>query len=195
MSRRKRFEIKTNHNSTFALNVTSMTDMFTIMLVFLLQSYSTAELQVTPDKGQELPVSNSEANPVMALQVSLTRTELKIEDRTIASLKSEDFQRGDIDPNDPNFIKPLFDELQRASKSEKEKQDKYEANMAAGTPEMVKDAHGNLVPGGKPNPGILEGRIVVKADQNLPYGVLRKVMYTASMAGFPKLKMATVVGN
>lgn len=195
MSRRSRYQLKTNNNSTFALNVTSMTDMFTIMLVFLLQSYSTAEMQVTPDKGQELPVSNSEANPVQALEISVTRTELKIQDRVIASLKSDDFTRESIDPNDTNFIKPLFEALQKAAKDEKAKEEKYEANMAAGTPEMVKDAHGNLVPGGKPNPGILEGRILVKADQNLSYGVLRKVMYTASMAGFPKLKMATVVGN
>jgi len=195
MSRRKRFELNKNHNSTFALNVTSMTDMFTIMLVFLLQSYSTSELQVIPDKGQELPVSNSEANPVQAMEISLTRNELKVKDRVIASLQSDDFTRADIDPNDTNFIKPLFEALQKAAKEEKERQEKYEANMAAGTPEMIKDAHGQLIPAGKPNPGILEGRILVKADQNLSYGVLRKVMYTASMAGFPKLKMATVVGN
>lgn len=195
MSRRKRYELNANRNSTFGLNITSMTDMFTIMLVFLLQSYSTAELQVTPDLGQELPVSNSDANPVQALQISVTRNELKIEDRVIASLQSEDFTRKDVDPNDTNFIKPLFEALQKAAKDEKAKDEKYQANLAAGTPEMMKDSHGNMVPTGKPNPGILEGRILVKADQNLSYGVLRKVMYTASMAGFPKLKMATVVGN
>ncbi|MEZ0391791.1 MAG: biopolymer transporter ExbD [Pseudobdellovibrionaceae bacterium] len=195
MSRRKRFELKGNHNSTFALNVTSMTDMFTIMLVFLLQTYTTSEVQVIPDKDQALPTSNSEANPVMALQISVTRTQLKIEDRVIASLQSDDFTRGDIDPNDTNFIKPLFAALEKAAKEEKERDAKYQANLAAGTPEMIKDAHGNLIPAGKPNPGILDGKIIVKADQNLSYGVLRKVMYTASMAGFPKMKMATVVGN
>ncbi|MGE0633168.1 MAG: ExbD/TolR family protein, partial [Pseudobdellovibrionaceae bacterium] len=39
------------------------------------------------------------------------------------------------------------------------------------------------------------GQILVQADQELPYETLRKVMYTASMAGFPQLKMATIVGE
>jgi biopolymer transport protein ExbD len=195
MSRRKRFELKGNHNSTFTLNVTSMTDMFTIMLVFLLQSYSTAEIQVIPEKGQELPVSSSEANPVQALEVSVTKNELKIQDRVIASIQSNDFDKNSIDSNDTNFIRPLFEELEKISKAEKERQEKYESDLAAGTLPQVKDAHGHMINGPKPNAGILEGRILVKADQSLSYGVLRKVMYTASMAGFPKLKMATVVGN
>ena len=80
-------------------------------------------------------------------------------------------------------------------KDEKAKDEKYQTNLANGTLEMTKDSHGQLVPTGKPNPGILQGKILVKADQALPYGLLRKVMYTASMAGFPKMKMATVVGH
>ena len=36
MSRRRRAEFDTKKKSTFALNITSMTDMFTILLVFLL---------------------------------------------------------------------------------------------------------------------------------------------------------------
>lgn len=174
-----RYEPKTNHNSTFGLNITSMTDMFTILLVFLLQTYSTADIQVIPDQGQSLPVSNVDANPVMSVQVSVTKNELKIENRTIASLKDLDFTNQDIDSNDPNFIKPLFQELDKLAKEEKKKDEDFQA----GTTKV------------KANPGILDGKILVKADQNLSYGVLRKVMYTASMAGFPKMKMATVVGN
>lgn len=187
--------MKTGHNSTFALNVTSMTDMFTIMLVFLLQTYTTAEVQVQPEKGQSFPISSSETNAVMALQVSLTLDELKVENKVVASLKDSDFTKQDVAAADPNFIEPLFKELEKIAKEEKARDEKYQADIAAGTPQMVKDAHGNLIPAGKPNPGILEGRIIVKSDQKLPYGLLRKVMYTASMAGFPKMKLATVVGN
>lgn len=148
-----------------------------------------------PETGQSLPLSSVESNPIMALQVSLTRNELKVEDKVIARLNSDDFTKGDIDPNDENFVRPLFEALSQAAKVEKAKDEKYQADKAAGTLPVVKDAHGNKIPAPGPNPGILEGRILVKADQNLNYGVLRKVMYTASMAGFPKFKMATVVGN
>ncbi len=195
MSRRRRYAPPTNHNSTFALNINSMTDMFTIMLVFLLQTYSTAEVQVVPDKGQELPISTNEANPVPAIEVSVTRNELKVADRVIASLQNDDFTKSDTDNHDSNFITPLFKELEKVAKDEKAKQEKYDLDAANGTLPVTKDPHGHDIPAPKPNAGILEGRILVKADQNLSYGVLRKIMYTASMAGFPKMKMATVVGN
>ena len=156
-----------------------MTDMFTILLVFLLQTYSTADIQVVPEVGQSLPLSSVDANPVMSVQVSVTKDVLKFEDRVIASMQNLDFSKQDIDSNDPNFIKPLFDELSKLAKAEKAKDDAFQAGT------------GTV----KANPGVLSGKILVKADQTLSYGVLRKVMYTASMAGFPKMKMATVVGN
>lgn len=195
MSRRKRYQANTNTSSTFALNVTSMTDMFTILLVFLLQTYSTSEVQVIPEKGQELPISSSEANPVASIEISVTRNELKVANRVIASLKNDDFTGSDIDSHDTNFITPLFKELEQVAKDEKAKDEKYQQDLANGTLPVSKDSHGHDLPAIKPNAGILDGRVLVKADQNLSYGVLRKVMYTASMAGFPKLKMATVVGN
>ena len=39
------------------------------------------------------------------------------------------------------------------------------------------------------------GKILLQADQNLPYATLRKIMYTASMAGFPNLKLITTVSE
>lgn len=159
-SQRKRYEFDTKKQSTFALNINSMTDMFTILLVFLLQTYSTSDVQVNIDQGQRLPSSTSQSSPVKSIQISLTKNELKISDQTIAKLVHEDFENKDISNSDSNFITPLFAELEKFAKDEK-----------------------------------LKGNILMKADESLPYGVLRKVMYTASMAGFPNLKMATVVGQ
>lgn len=176
--RRKRYEAP-KAKSTFGLNITSMTDMFTILLVFLLQTYSTAEVNISPDLGQSLPLSSSEANPIFAVEVSITKDVLKIDNKVIANLKNMDFERKDIDGNDSNFILPLFKALEETTKLEKEKDEKYLAG------ESTKRA----------NIGILEGRILMKADSELSYQTVRKIMYTASMAGFPKLKLATVVGN
>ena len=39
------------------LNITSMMDMMTIILVFLLKSYSTQDISVAPSEDLELPVS------------------------------------------------------------------------------------------------------------------------------------------
>lgn len=164
MSRRRRYEPNIKKNSTFSLNITSMTDMFTIMLVFLLQSYSTSEVQITPENNLRLPSSASMVNPTEAIKLSISQDALKIDQTKIAEVKNSEFLPQDLEDKDTNFIKPLFDELDKLAKSS----DK---------------SH------------IKEGRILLQADRDLPYATLRKVMYTASMAGFPQLKLVTMVGE
>ncbi len=146
-----------------------MTDMFTIMLVFLLQTYSTSDVQIIPENGIRLPASNATANPVEALKMSLSSKALKIGDTQIAVLENSNFSGKDIDNNDTNFIVPLFNELEK----------------------ITKDSESSS----KPLAHIKEGKILLQADQDLPYAVIRKVMYTASMAGYPQLKLVTVVGD
>ncbi|MEN0057492.1 MAG: biopolymer transporter ExbD [Bdellovibrio sp.] len=165
--RRSRFEPNVKKNSTFTLNITSMTDMFTIMLVFLLQSYTTSDVQIIPEKDLRLPTSASMTNPTEAIKLSLTASALKIDQTKITDLDKAHFLAQDLEDKDTNFIKPLFEELDKLAKSSTDK-DK---------------AH------------IKEGRILLQADKDLPYATLRKVMYTASMAGFPQLKLVTMVGD
>ncbi|MBS1970587.1 MAG: biopolymer transporter ExbD [Bdellovibrionales bacterium] len=165
MARRK-YELPKQKNS-FGLNITSMTDMFTILLVFLLQSYSTSDVELIPEAGLRLPSSNTMTNPVESIKLTVSKELVKLDKTKIADMKDANFESKDIDPNDSNFVKPIFDELDKIAKDEK-----------------LKD-----------NPAVKEGRILLQADAALPYSVLRKVMYTASMAGFPQMKLVTVVGN
>lgn len=167
MSRRRRFELPTKKNSTFTLNITSMTDMFTIMLVFLLQTYSTSDVNITPDSAVRLPTSASMSSPTESIKLSLSKEALKIDQTKLADVKNEDFMATDLEDKDKNFIKPLFQELDRIAKSETEKDKDF----------------------------VKEGKILLQADKDLPYSTLRKVMYTASMAGFPQLKLITLVGE
>lgn len=167
MSRRRRFEPNINKNSTFSLNITSMTDMFTILLVFLLQTYSTSDVQIIPEKNLRLPSSSTMMNPTEAIKLSITSEALKIDQTKIADVKDADFLAQDLEEKDTNFIKPLFQELDKLAKSSNEKDKLF----------------------------IKEGKILLQADKDLPYATLRKVMYTASMAGFPQLKLVTLVGE
>lgn len=167
MSRRRRFSLDVKQNSTFALNITSMTDMFTLLLVFLLQNFSTSSVEINPVIGMKLPVSNSYKNPVDILQVSVSMDEIRVADKVVATIKNRQIASVDIDPQDSNFIQPLFKMLQEHAKDPKAKKADDQDN----------------------------GQILLQADQGLPYQTLRKVMYTASMAGFPHVKLITVVGN
>ncbi|MBC7370068.1 MAG: biopolymer transporter ExbD [Bdellovibrionaceae bacterium] len=163
---RRKYELPKQKGS-FALNITSMTDMFTILLVFLLQTYNTSDVQIIPEKDLRLPASSTTNNPVESIKLVVSKNLVKIGDDKIADMKDMNFEAKDIDPNDKNFILPLFTELEKLSKDDKHKDD----------------------------PGVKEGRILLQADSGLPYSVLRKVMYTASMAGFPQLKLVTLVGD
>jgi biopolymer transport protein ExbD len=163
--RRSRFKVEVKKNQSFGLNITSMTDMFTIMLVFLLQSFATSEVQIDPVQGLRLPTSVSDRNLVDGVIISISPTELKIDQKIVALVNNKDIEKASIDPTDRNFIRPLFTELEKLNKE-------YEAK---------KD--------------IKLGRVLLQADQDLPYSTLRKIMYTASMAGFPNLKLITMVGN
>ena len=160
---RKRFEVPIKKNQSFTLNITSMTDMFTILLVFLLQTFASGEVNIDPVSGVRLPQSTTEKNPVDGVKLSISPTELKFDQKVVALVKNQNIDTASIDPNDSNFIKPLFDELQKFNKDNEK---------------MAKT-----------------GKVLLQADQELPYSTLRKVMYTASMAGFPKLKLVTTVGN
>lgn len=150
--------------TTFFLNINSLVDMFTILLVFLLQTYSTAEVQLEPISGLRLPQSDSMQNPAQALKISLSQEELKVGNRIVAKLTDARFSDTETDNKDPQFLPGLFNELETLSKNSEDKH-------------------------------IKEGQMLLQADARLPYDTLRKVLYTASMAGFPQLKLVTLVGN
>lgn len=163
MSRRRRYE-PVQRKSSFGLNITSMTDMFTILLVFLLQTYSTSQVHIDPEKNLRLPSSNTTANPVESIKVSISNDAIKIGETLITTVKNQDIESKDLDRNDSNFILPLFKALD----------------------DIAKKAE---------TPAAKEGKILLQAEASLPYQTLRRVMYTASMAGFPQLKLVTIAGE
>jgi biopolymer transport protein ExbD len=160
MFRRRKLNVP--KQKSYLLQLTAMVDMFTILLVFLLASYSTSPYHITPHEDLSLPVSSTQQNAEESVKIILTREGLFVEDIEVAKLVELNFERADIDRNDPDFITPLFAQLELLGK----KDDALEA--------------------------FKNGQIILQADSQLSYSLLRKVMYTASMAGYPKLSMATI---
>ena len=52
-----------SRSGAFKIQITSMVDMFVILLVFLLKSYSTSPVQITPNKDLTLPESTVQTDP------------------------------------------------------------------------------------------------------------------------------------
>lgn len=179
--RRKRFH-HVPKNSTFALNITSMTDMFTVLLVFLLQSYTSSQIEVKMPNDIELPISNSERNPTQAVQLIITKNKILIDDREIASIENLNLKNSDLDKDDDNFIVPLFNALEDLNKKR--------LASAQNTPDPKK-----TLTEIEKEKAAEQGKILILADSSFSYQVVKKIMYTSSMAGFPQVRLATLAGN
>lgn len=156
-----------NKKSTFILQLTAMVDMFTIMIVFLLKSYSTSAVHITPQAGLKLPNSSSYSQPVEALKLVVALDGVYVEDAKIFEMKEGVPGKEGLDPNDDDFIKPLYEKLNELAEKSKEI-----AN--------VNEEHE------------FDGKVVMQADSRLNYKTLKKVMYTASMAGYADMRLATI---
>jgi len=70
------------------LNLTAMVDVFVVLLIFLLKSYSAEGNILTTDKGLELPVSTSNLPPQVTLTVTVTQEAIYVEDKKVEEVKT-----------------------------------------------------------------------------------------------------------
>ena len=151
--------------SGFKIQITSMVDMFVIILVFLLKSYSTSPVDISPTEDMMLPSSSSYEDPVDVLKMAVTKKGIFVDDKSVIEFKDGKIETKELDRNDPQFLMSLFkvlDEQAEKTKGIAEKNETVE----------------------------FDGRILVQADRDVPYSMLKKVMYTSMLAGYANMKMA-----
>lgn len=85
------------------LNMNSMMDMMTIILLFLLKTFSTSGVIVTPSENLELPTSIAKTPVVKDVNVSITRDNILVNEEPIVNLS-------DISQN-MMLIGPLYNKL------------------------------------------------------------------------------------
>lgn len=151
--------------SAFKIQITSMVDMFVILLVFLLKSYSTSPVNITPKDGLRLPESSATMDPVDVVKLVVSEDGIFVEEKKVLELEKGKVPESGIDKNDPSFLRALYEAL----------------NARA---ERAKDIS-------KVNDSFeFDGKVLMQADRNLPYELLQKVMYTSMMAGYADVKLA-----
>jgi len=75
------------------MQITSLVDMMTVLVVFLLKSFSAEGDIVTPSAGLTLPSSTAKKKPELAFRLSITQNNLLVEGQPILSL--EQMMKGD----------------------------------------------------------------------------------------------------
>ena len=156
------------------LNITSMMDMMTIILVFLLKSYSTQDISVAPSEDLELPVSTVKKAPEMAVNVVVSKKNIVVDGVPLAfSLEKAP------DPDNPGQSKLQIPEDQRNGQLIDALLD--ELSKKADTAKNIGAQSGSAE-------HEFKGRLLIQCDKKLPFEILRQVMYTAGQAQFSEFK-------
>jgi biopolymer transport protein ExbD len=147
------------------LNITAMMDMMTIILVFLLKSYSASSINVNLSADLSVPQSTTAASPQDNVSVTITLAEIAVNDRAVVRISDGRIPAGAKGRGeaDAYFVAPIYDAL----KKEVEKQ-KYIARYNPNAP--------------------FSGRVNVIADKRVPYRTLMEVLYTAGQAELGEYK-------
>lgn len=161
--------LKTKSNSAFKIQITSMVDMFVLLLIFLLMNYSTDKYIITANKNVTLPASNSDASSDSNKTISLVigKTGIYVGEEKIIEFNNGTLPLSAVDERDSSYLPKLFETLDRQAEEVKKQ-----------NPEVTDQA--------------FDGRVLVQADRSLPYDLIRKVMYTSMMAGFSDVRLAVV---
>lgn len=100
------------------LNLTSMMDMFTIILVFLLKTFSTEGMLIQPSEYLTLPISTVEKSPEVALDIIVSKEWIMVHNEPIVRVADVIDFKGFI-------IKPLHDKLYVYAREAKRMEELY----------------------------------------------------------------------
>ncbi|HVY36471.1 MAG TPA: biopolymer transporter ExbD [Polyangia bacterium] len=146
------------------LNITPLMDMMTIILVFLLKSFSSTTSTITFDQNLQVPKSFTELKPKLAVTVTVTKKVLLVEGDGIAPVNN-----GRIDPavkrdgENGYYITPLVEILEKHAKREKK----------------VAEITGQK----------FDAQLMIVADQSTPYRLLTEIIYSCGQAGYQNYRL------
>jgi len=156
---RKRFG-----GQVFEINLTSMIDMFTIILLFLLKSYSVADVSLSPPKDIHLPSSISEKVPHLSVKVDVGRETIHVDGRPVVYLRQGRIRKEDVRGL---IILPLFHELNAIYKAK--------IQLAKNYPEKK-----------------FTREIILFGDKSIPFTTLKRVLFTAGQARFEAFRFSVM---
>lgn len=164
--RASRFSRRRKKAQVFEIDITSLLDILTILLVFLLQSYNSSGVIINVPKDIELPRSASESLNNFGVNVQVSKTQIWVDDEEV--LNSEETNQTQVFDEGGRRIVPLYNELVKIK-------------------ETIKQSE-KLSPDAKKFSGI--ANLII--DKSLKYSYLKRVMYTCAAAGYKEFKFVVL---
>lgn len=168
LMKKKESKTKERSGEVQDININSLMDILTIMLVFLLKSYATDPINIVPGPDLDLAKSSSLLTPAATVSVTVSKSAIVVDNQPVLVVKDGKVEasqkRGG---EDSYFIIPLSKALVEAA----EKKRRLEAV----------------------NPTVkFDGVCTIVMDKETPYRLLTEVMYTAGQAEFSNYKFAAI---
>ncbi len=151
MARKKRKE-REAEGEIKELNITAMMDIMTIILVFLIKSYTASSVTMTASEDIRPPLSSTRLTPKDTIAITVTPKHIMVGDKVKATLEKN------MQPSKDEMQGKLILPVDAALKKEVEKL-KYIAERNPSAPFMHE--------------------VSIIGDRRIPYEVLSSVLYTA----------------
>ena len=159
------------------LNLVAMMDMLTLILVFLLKSYSVSAMSIPVGEEINIPKSTNTLNPEEAIKLTVTKTGgdvsgvIAVDETKVMELDAKTYGQLEALARNRRY---LISDLHK---------------------KLTIEADG-IRAIAKVNPTIkFEGKILVIADKEIPYWLITQVLYTAAEAGFEQYKLVALANQ
>ena len=149
------------------LNITPMMDMMTIILVFLLKTFSSSTSTITFDQNLQVPKSITQLRPKEAVSVTITKKIVLVEGDAVAPINA-----GKVDPavkrdgENGYYVTQVVEILTKHANKERK----------------VAELTGQK----------FEGELQIIADRSTPYRLLTEVLYSCGQAGYSNYRLVVL---
>ncbi len=150
--------VSRRNHSDFRLRLTSMIDMFTILLVFLLKSYSAEGQIVTLSKDLRLPDSTADKPPISSPIIMVTQEWLLLDGDQLVPLR--EVARG------KTLAIPALQTKLQEKKTIAERLGQMDPTLG------------------------FKGNITIQGDREIPFKILKKIMFTCGQVGYNNILLA-----
>ncbi len=167
---------KGKRSTTAVLQLTAMVDMFTVLVIFLLQAYTSNPTILINPEEVSLPQAQETKDLKPAAVVTIAKGNVYVEKVQVATMAEVE---ASTDWVLPKLQQELFQQLQN-------KKAEYEGKLRTRIQNII---------GTEPNPSEDPNqwrKVTLQADKDINYLSVKKVMYTVSAAGAGEINFAVM---
>jgi biopolymer transport protein ExbD len=167
-----------SRNLVALLSLTAMVDMFTVLVVFLLQNYNTTGQVLYIPKEVQLPKASSTKELKPAHVITVSEKEVLLDSVSVATFTEVKEQKDWM-------IRSLYNKVVDALRQD-------DVDYQNGLRNSLKNVVQGAKTGGSAIPDESRRKVTVQADKAIDFLSIKKVMYTATEAGVVEINFAVI---